>query len=328
MRNFTLNTGAEMPALGIGTWQHNDTGNQMRDAVVQAVEMGYRHIDCAHIYLNEEKMGESFTTIFERGLAKREELFITGKLWGTDHAKSRVEAACRNSLAKSKLEYYDLYLIHWPTGFVHGHGNLPKLENGKMAFSGISIEETWLAMEDLVKKGLTKAIGLSNFNSKQIRRLMEIGSIKPAVLQIESNPRFNNEAIRRFCAKNDIQLVAYSPFGSPDLPWGRPLPHILVDPVIKSIAHKLGKSTAQIVIRWQLQRNVAVIPKSIIPSELENNLDHEGFQLTEEQCKMIDALETGERKIIPISTLPDGTKELRDGEDENYPFHFVEPLED
>jgi diketogulonate reductase-like aldo/keto reductase len=327
MKSFTLSGGIEMPVLGIGTWLHGDTGNQMRDAVVQAVEMGYRHIDCAYIYLNEPKMGEAFATIFEKGLAKREELFITGKLWGTEHAKDRVEASCRKSLADCQLDYFDLYLIHWPTGFISKNGNLPKNEDGSMAFSGVSIEETWLAMEDLVKKGLTKAIGISNFNSEQITRLMKIGSMKPVVLQVESNPRFQNEAIRRFCVKHGIQMVGYSPFGSPDLPWGKTLPHILVEPILKRIAEEVNKSTAQVVLKYQLQRGVAPIPKSIHPHELEANLDIEDdWDLTPEQCKEIDTLETGERKIVPVTKLPDGTLKLRDGEDVNYPFHYVEPL--
>eukprot|EP00088_Acartia_fossae_P066279 TRINITY_DN8209_c0_g1_i2.p1 TRINITY_DN8209_c0_g1~~TRINITY_DN8209_c0_g1_i2.p1 ORF type:complete len:330 (+),score=85.41 TRINITY_DN8209_c0_g1_i2:35-1024(+) len=328
MKSFTLSGGIEMPVLGIGTWFHGDTGNQMRDAVVQAVDMGYRHIDCAYIYLNEKKMGEAFSTIFEKGEVKREDLFITGKLWGTEHAKDRVEAACRSSLKDCQLDYFDLYLIHWPTGFIPDNGNLPKRENGQLAFSGVTIEECWLAMEDLVKKGLTRAIGLSNFNTEQITRLMKIGSMKPVVLQVESNPRFQNDALRKYCKKHGIQMVGYSPFGSPDLPWGRPLPHILVDPTLVRIAKEVGKSTAQVVLKWQLTRGVAVIPKSIITSELQNNLEIDGWELTPEQCKEIEGLETGERKIIPINTLPDGTKELRDGTDENYPFRFTETFDE
>jgi len=315
-----------MPVLGIGTWLHGDTGNQMRDAVVQAVEMGYRHIDCAYIYLNESKMGEAFATIFERGLASREEMFITGKLWGTEHAKDRVEAHCRKSLADCQLDYFDLYLIHWPTGFIADNGNLPKRDNGDMAFSGVSIEETWLAMEQLVKKGLTKAIGVSNFNSEQIKTLMKVGSMKPVVLQVESNPRFQNEAVRRFCLTQGIQMVGYSPFGSPDLPWGKKLAHILVEPILEKIAKEVNKSTAQVVLKYQLQRGIVVIPKSIFPNELEANMDIEGWELTPEQCKDIDTLETGERKIVPVNKLPDETFELRDGDDINYPFHYVEPL--
>lgn len=319
-----------MPELGIGTWLHGDTGNQMRDAVVQAVEMGYRHIDCAYIYLNEPKMGEAFSTIFERGLAKREDLFITGKLWGTEHAKDRVEAACRKSLADCQLDYFDLYLIHWPSGMIPDNGNLPKDKDGKIAFSGVSIEECWLAMEDLVKKGLTRAIGVSNFNTKQLTQLMKIGSMKPVVLQVESNPRFQNEAIRKFCVKYGIQMVGYSPFGSPDLPWGKPLPHILVDPILERIAKEVNKSTAKVVLKYQLMRGICPIPKSIIPHELEANLEltQEDWQLTEQQIKDIDSLETGERKIVPVNKLPDGTFELRDIACPNYPFTFDETFDE
>jgi len=329
MLYHTLSNGMKMPSLGLGTWLHGDTGNQMRDAVVEAVDMGYRHIDCAYIYLNEKKIGEAFATIFEKGDVKREDLFITSKLWGTEHAGDRVEAACRSSLSDLGLEYFDLYLIHWPTGFVPDNGNLPKDEEGRLRFSGVSIEETWTAMEKLVDLGLTKAIGLSNFNSKQIRGILDTCRIPPTVLQVESNPRFNNEALRRFCKKKDITMVGYSPFGSPDLPWGEKMPHLLIDPTLVRIAAEHDKSTALICLRWQLQRGVGAIPKSIIKEELENNLEIEGWELTPEQCKEIDGLNTGKRKIVPIVVLKDGTTELRDKGDINNPFeNFEEPLED
>jgi len=319
--------GLHMPTLGLGTWLHGDTGGQMRDAVVKAVELGYRHIDCAYIYLNEKDIGESFNTIFsQEGGVTRSDLFITGKLWNTEHAADRVEAACRSSLKDLGLDYFDLYLAHYPTGFVPDQGNVPRGEDGKVLYSGVSIQEMWTAMEKLVDLGLTKAIGLSNFNSKQIRKLLDEARIRPAVLQVESNPRFNNEALRRFCVKNDILMVGYSPFGSPDLPWGRKLPHILVDPTLVKIAEELGKSTAQVVLRWQVQRGVGVIPKSIFPNELSGNLLIYDFSLTQDQCKLIDGLDIGERKIVPVVTLPDGRVQFRDQDDENFPYLYVEPM--
>jgi len=329
MSMLTLNNGLKMPSLGLGTWHHGDTGNQMRDAVVEAVDLGYRHIDCAYIYKNEKKIGEAFKTIFDKGDVKREDLWITSKLWGTEHAEDRVEAACRASLSDLGLEYFDLYLIHWPTGFIPDNGDLPKDEAGRLRFSGVSIQETWTAMEKLVDLGLTKAIGLSNFNSKQISGILDTCRIKPSVLQIESNPRFNNEVLRRFCKRNEITMVGYSPFGSPDLPWGEKLPHILVDPTLLRIAKEQNQSTALVCLKWQLQRGVGVIPKSIIREELVSNLQVEGWQLTEDQCKEIDGLDIGKRKIVPIVVLKDGTIEQRDKGDINYPFeNFEEPLLD
>jgi len=320
--SLKLNNGLQMPVLGLGTWHHNDSGTEMQDAVVTAIEMGYRHIDCAYIYLNEKLMGKAFSTVFDKGIVKREDLWITSKLWNTEHAAEHVEAACRSTLADLQLDYLDLYLIHWPTGFIHGEGNVP-VKDGKVLYSGVSIMEVWGAMEKLVDLGLTKAIGFSNFNSKQIGEVLEKGRIKPAVLQVESNPRFNNEALRRFCCRNDITMVAFSPFGSPDLGWGKKLPHVLVDETLTRIAKEIGKSTAQVVLRWQHQRGVGVIPKSIIPSELANNLEMWGWELTEQQCKLIDGLETGERKINPVIA---GTDEIRDKEDINYGMDYIEPF--
>jgi len=326
--SFEIIPGLEMPTLGLGTWLHGDTGGQMRDAVVKAVELGYRNIDCAYIYLNEKEMGEAFTTIFNKGEVSRSDLFIASKLWCTEHAADRVEAACRASLKDLCLDYFDLYLAHYPTGFVPDKGNVPRGEDGKVLYSGVSIQEMWTAMEKLVDLGLTKAIGLSNFNSKQISSLLETARIPPTVLQVESNPRFNNEALRRFCVKNGLRMVGYSPFGSPDLPWGRKLPHILIDPTLTKIAEETGKSTAQVVLRWQVQRGVGVIPKSIFPEELSSNLVIYDFELSPDQCKLIDGLDIGERKIVPIIKFDDGRVELRDAEDENFPFGFQETFQE
>jgi len=321
--------GLQMPTLGLGTWLHNDKGGEMRDAVVKAIELGYRNIDCAYIYGNEKDMGEAFTTVLNKGEVTRSELFIASKLWCTEHAADRVEAACRASLKDLCLDYFDLYLVHWPSGFAHGKGNVPRGEDGKVLFSGISLKETWEAMEKLVDLGLTKAIGMSNYNSKQLSSILSFARIPPKVLQVESNPRFNNEALRRFCVKNGIQMVAYSPFGSPDLPWGRKLPHILVDPTLVKIAEEVGKSTAQVVLRWQVQRGVGVIPKSIFTNELASNLLIYDFELCPEQCRLIDGLEIGERKIVPIIKFEDGRPdEIRDAEDENFPFGFEETFEE
>merc|ERR1711953_1126471 len=209
-----LFTGSKMPLLGLGTWHHGDQ-KEMSDAVRFAIKEGFRHIDCAYCYGNEKEMGEVFTEMVgENKFIAREKMFIASKLWNTEHAGERVEAACRKTLEDLCLDYLDLYIIHWPSGFVHGKGRVPQDEQGKVLFSGVSLEETWLAMEKLVHLGLVKAIGLSNFNSKQILRILEVAKVRPAVLQVESNPRFANEPLRRFCARHSIKM----------------LPHILAEP--------------------------------------------------------------------------------------------------
>jgi len=256
---------------------------------------------------------------------RRSDVFVTGKLWNTDHAKDRVEVACRSSLADLNLTQFDLYIIHWPSGVVPGKGNVPRDEvTGEVLFSGVTIEETWKAMEKLVDLGLTKSIGLSNFNSKQINQIFQCCRIRPAVLQVECNPRFNNENLRKFCSLHSIAMVGFSPFGSPDLPWGEKLPHILADPTLKEIATRLEKSPAQVVLRWQMQRGVGIIPKSVFNEELKDNLGIFGWELSMEDIEKVNGLHTGVRKIIPLITMPDGTQKIRDLDDLNYPFGFVE----
>lgn len=326
-KTVSLYNGYSMPLLGLGTWHHGDQ-KEMTDAIKFSVQKGFRHIDCAYVYGNEKEVGVVFSEIIGKDKdVERNDIFIAGKLWCTEHAGDRVEAACRSSLADLGLEYFDLYIVHWPTGFVPGKGNVPRDENGNVLFSGVSIEETWCAMENLVDLGLVRSIGLSNFNSKQVTKIIDIARIKPAVLQVESNPRFNNEALRKFCVNNSIVMVAFSPFGSPDLPWGAKLPHILVDPTLKEIADRVDHSPAQVVLRWQIQRGVGVIPKSVIETELEDNLGIWGWELSKADLELVDSLETGVRKIVPIIKMDDGTVRIRDEGDVNFPFGFVEGSE-
>merc|ERR1711892_1021395 len=316
-----------MPMLGLGTWHHGDQAD-MTEAIRYSVQNGFRHIDCAFVYGNEKEVGVVFNEIIGEGKdVDRSDIFIAGKLWCTEHAADRGEAACRSSLADLGLEYFDLYIVHWPSGFLPGHGNVPRDAEGKGMFSGVTIEETWAAMEKLVDIGLVRSLGLSNFNSKQVTKVLDIARIQPAVLQVESNPRFNNEALRSYCAAHSIVMVAFSPFGSPDLPWGAKLPHLLADPTLKEIAERVGHSSAQVVLRWQVQRGVGVIPKSVILTELTDNLGVWGWELSKEDMKLVDGLETGVRKIVPIIKMSDGSVKIRDEDDENYPFGFVEGKE-
>merc|ERR1712215_384602 len=319
---MSLYNGYTMPLLGLGTWHHGDQ-QEMTQAIKFAVKEGFRHIDCAYVYGNEKKVGEVFSDIIGKDV-DRCDMFIASKLWDTEHAADRVEDACRSSLADLSLLYFDLYIIHWPSGFVPGQGNVPQDEEGNVLFSGVSIEDTWAAMEKLVDIGLVRSLGLSNFNSKQIKTILDMARIRPAVLQVESNPRFNNEALRQFCADQSIAMVAFSPFGSPDLPWGAKLPHILADTTLNTIATRLGHSPAQVVLRWQLQRGVGVIPKSVILTELEDNLGVWGWELSKSDMELINQMETGVRKIVPIIKMADGIIQIRDEADINYPFGFVE----
>jgi len=324
MDTLTLRNGAKMPVLGLGTWHHGPK-EEIMDAIELSIKLGFRHIDCAYIYLNEKECGEAMERVMGEGpgkIVKRSEMFITSKLWNTDHEPHLVEKSCRKQMAELRVDYLDLYLMHFPTAFVKGEGNVPKNPDGTVKYGTTHYKDTWREMEKLVDLGLVKNIGMSNFNSKQLADLMADCRIKPAVLQVECNPRFTNAKLHQFCVEHGIQMVAYSSFGSPDLPWGRTdLPHVLADPTIKKIADKYGKSTAQTVLRWQVEKRIGAIPKSIIRKELEENLKIFDFELTKEEVNLIDALNKGIRKLIPIVTLATGEVEPRDIRDRFYPYH-------
>ena len=195
----------------------------------------------------------------------RKDIFVTSKLWNNKHHPDDVEGACRKTLADLGLDYLDLYLMHFPVAFQRGEVMNPLKENGDIEFDEtIHPTDTWLAMENLVDKGLVRSIGVSNFNSVQIQDIIDKGSIVPAINQVECHPFFSQAKLREFCNKRGIEVTAYSPLVN-----GRS--KILEDPRLKEIASVHGKSTAQVLIRWHIQRNVIVIPKSVIMTEIEEN---------------------------------------------------------
>ncbi len=326
--NVTLNNGLEMPMIGMGTWHHGPK-EEIMDGLKFAMRNGYRHIDGAHIYLNETEVGKVYAELLGSGEVKREDLFIVSKLWCTHHKREHVEPALRLTLKRLNLDYLDMYYVHHPASF-HFSGedvNFPEDESGELLHSEDDYVETWKGMEDLVAKGLVKAIGVCNFNSLQMKRLLENCKIKPAALQIESNPRFANDILRRFCEKHGILMEAYSPFGSPDLPWGVKMPHILEDETLKGVAAKHGRSTAQIALKWQLQRGVAVCAKSIIEAELLDNLKCVDIQLDDEDMAAIKSMDKNLRKIDPVKKLKNGEYVLRNKNNKYYSFDYVETEE-
>jgi len=284
--SITLNNGVKVPMIGLGTWKSNP--GDVASAVECAIRAGYRHIDGAFGYKNEAEVGQAVRKLIDEGVIKREDVFITTKLWNTYHRKDCVHKNIRESLANFGLDYVDLYLMHWPIGLKEDGDFLPKDENGKFFFSDVSYIETYQAMEELVDQGLTKAIGLSNFNSEQITEVLKIAKHKPAMLQIEVHPYNLNEKLIRFSQEKGIPVTAYSPLGSGDRPWAKPGdPHILSDERIKAIADKYGKTTAQVVLRFNIQRDVIVIPKSVTPERIRSNFDVFDFSLTEDEMNEI-----------------------------------------
>jgi len=292
--SVTLNNGKTMPLLGLGTWK--SAPGEVARAVEHALKVGYRHIDGAYLYANEKEVGEG---IRASGVA-REEIFVVSKLWNTKHNPEDVEVACRKTLDDLGLEYLDLYLIHWPHAYQRGDVPFPTNESGQVIYDeSLHPTDCWLEMEKLVKKGLVKSIGVSNFNSVQIKDILEKGSIKPVTNQVECHPYLNQSKLLEFCQGHGITITAYSPLGSPDRPWApKGEVGLLDDPKIKEIADKYKKSSAQILIKWQIQRGVIVIPKSVNPGRIEENANIFDFKLTPEEMEVIDSFNRPDGRLI------------------------------
>ncbi|AJZ83273.2 aldo/keto reductase [Streptomyces antimycoticus] len=252
-----------MPQLGFGVWQIPDDEAQI--AVRTALDAGYRSIDTAAIYGNEEGTGKGLAA---SGIA-RDELFVTTKLQNADQGYDSTLRAFDASLTRLGLEYVDLYLIHWP---------LPGVDK---------YVDTWKAFEKIYSEGRAKAIGLSNFHAAHTQRLLSETSIVPVIDQIELHPQLQQAELRAFNARHDIATEAWSPLGQ-----GKGL---LDDPKLAAIARKHGKSPAQVVLRWHLDLGNVVIPKSVTPSRIQENIDVFDFQLDSEDLSAIDSLETGNR---------------------------------
>ncbi|MGW5690351.1 aldo/keto reductase [Streptomyces sp. GMR22] len=260
---ITLNNGVRMPQLGFGVWQIPDDEAQI--AVRNALDAGYRSIDTAAIYGNEEGTGKGLAA---SGIA-RDELFVTTKLQNSDQGYDSTLRAFDASLTRLGLEYVDLYLIHWP---------LPGVDK---------YVDTWKAFEKIYAEGRAKAIGLSNFHPAHTQRLLSETSVVPVIDQIELHPQLPQAELRAFNARHDIATEAWSPLGQ-----GKGL---LEDPKLAAIAEKHGKSPAQVVLRWHLDLGNVVIPKSVTPSRIKENIDVFDFQLDSEDLAAIDSLETGIR---------------------------------
>jgi len=292
-----LNNGRAMPVFGLGTWKSKP--GEVTQAVKDAIDVGYRHIDGALAYQNENEVGDAINAKISEGVVKRDDLFVVSKLWNTFHRPDLVSVGLKKTLGDMRLDYLDLYLIHWPQGYKEEGELFPKDAEGKFLYSDVDYVDTWKALEECVKQGLVKSIGLSNFNSQQIERILSSSTIKPAILQVECHPYLNQKKLLDFCKSKGITVTAYSPLGSPDRPWAKPDdPKLLDDPKLVELSKKLKKSPAQIILRWQGQRGVIVIPKTVNKTRLIENIDIFDFELTQQDIDYIDSMNCGGRACV------------------------------
>ncbi|KAJ3013017.1 hypothetical protein HKX48_005969 [Thoreauomyces humboldtii] len=281
-----LNTGADMPQVGLGTWQSEP--GEVGQAVIAAIDAGYTHIDGAYCYQNEKEVGAALKTVFEGGKIKRENLFYTSKLWNTFHRTDKVAEGLNKTLSDLGLEYLDLYLIHWPYSFEPGNDLFPK-EDGKIKLDKTDITETWKEMEKLVDAGKVKAIGISNFDIAATKHLLANCRIRPAVNQIELHPYLPQGKLIEYLKSENIAATAYSPLGSGQEP------SLIKDEVIAKIAKAHGKDAGQILVSWAVQRGTIVLPKSVKPSRIQSNLQI--VKLSDEEFAEINALKTRKRFV-------------------------------
>ncbi|MCJ1309774.1 NAD(P)H-dependent D-xylose reductase (XR) [Agyrium rufum] len=304
-----LNNGKQMPVVGFGLWKvTNDT---CADQVYNAIKSGYRLLDGACDYGNETECGEGVARAIKDGLVKREDLFIVSKLWNSFHDAERVEPICKKQLADWQVDYFDLYIVHFPISlkYVDPSERYPPgfTYDGKNVVPGnATIQETWQAMEKIYEKGLTTSIGISNFNGALIMDLLRYAKVVPQTLQIEHHPYLTQPGLIKLAQEHGMAVTAYSSFGPSsflelDMQRAKDTPLLLEHPVITKIAEKNSKTPAQVLLRWATQRNIAVIPKSNNPARLAQNLDVVSFDLAQADIDEISDLNKSLRFNDPLN---------------------------
>lgn len=294
LTRIALNNGRDyIPALGCGTLIPDAA--ETRAATRDALAAGFRHFDCAERYRNEQEVGEALQAGLATARIAREDLFITTKLWNTNHRPERVEPAFRASLDRLKLRYLDLYLIHTPYAFQPGDDPDPRDQNGDVIYDkGVTLLDTWKAMERLVDHGRCRAIGLSDISLKELLPIYESARIKPAVVQVEAHPYLPETELLEFCKKNGIVLLAFAPLGHGMRPG------LLEDPVVLAIAAQVGKTPAQVLLAWAIQRGTAVLTTPKTAARARENFDIS--TLPEDAFNEISRIQTRQRLNEVVKT--------------------------
>lgn len=297
MQQYPLTGGGMVPALGLGTWK--SAPGEVTAAVEEAITVGYRHIDCAPVYGNEPEVGVAVAKALAAGTVSRQDLWLTSKLWNNAHAPESVQPALEKTLLDLQVDYLDLYLIHWPVLF-RSDVMFARRGDEYLPLERIPIIDTWQALEACVAKGLTRYIGVCNFSIKKLDDLYRKAIIRPVNNQIELHPYLQQQEMVEYCRKNKVLLTAYAPLGSGDRPKGMKKsdePSLLDNPVIQRVAARYKASPGQVLLSWGLARNTVVIPKSVHPQRIRENLAATGLILDAGDLEEIDTLDRGYRFV-------------------------------